>query len=71
MIVKDVDYWGRRCADVVEAYDGDPEAAHSAEDELLQAFVMAIAEDSISDVKAAAGQIYGGLLLVPRTRWYA
>lgn len=71
MISKGVDYWGERCADVLVAYDLDPEAAHSAEDELLHAFVMAVAEDAVPDVKASAEAIYGGLLLAPRVRWYA
>lgn len=60
-----------RCANLVEEYRTDPEAAHAAEDELLMLFVGSIAEESVPDPAESAAAIYGGLLLVPRKRWYA
>ena len=68
----DLDAWRTKIARVTETYDGDPEAAHGDEDDLLAEFVRAVA-DGLPEAEArqVAAVIAADLLDRPRTRWYA
>lgn len=66
-----LDYWADMAHAILEGYDGDPESAHSEEDELLAEFVSGVADGYVSDPQAAAKVLREKLLSRERRRWYA
>ena len=67
----DHDLWNRRVDAVWAAYDEDSEEGHAEEDRLLEAFVKAVRDDTLTDAAGIAELLHDRLLSQERTRWYA
>jgi hypothetical protein len=64
--VHDLDSVQQVMADIHDAYQGDPEAAHSAEDELMQKVLRLVVEEHPQAVDMAAEMLKAAEWDVPR-----